>query len=217
MANHGKAQPSSPSYAPSLVHLSADFSTILGEILLAPIYPGIESVQGIVYDKTRDTLWFADPAHSTIRHISSAGVPQSGDIVLSFVPNGLARDDADDALWINTLDTEAAPDVLQKRRCSDGTLLSNTTLALADHDQLYYDDAHRQLFVSYGANGAVGKVGVYDAPAGTLFSFGVFELSNADAIEGIVMQAGILHVANDAYYHSGNPALNRVLNYSTNY
>lgn len=193
------------------MHLSADFSTLLDEILLAPLYPGIESVQGIAFD---GSLWFADMAGKKIRHISTAGVPLSGDITLAYIPNGLAIDRTAGALWINADVTDPSPNTIEKRSAADGSLIASLSISLANHDQLHYDDATRQLYYSHGANGAAGKVNIYEASGNTLTLLSTVNLSaEADAIEGIYVDGPRLRVTNDGFFHAGVPALNRVLTY----
>lgn len=196
--NHGKLTESDP-YRPSLVHLSADFK-VIGEIPLAERYPGIESVQGVAVDG--DTLWFADLAGKALRHLTMTGEPL-GTMPLGYTPNGIAISGA--AIWINDFNS----DRLELRRLSDGVLLRTATVDVgAQRDQLSM--CADTLLYSYGPNRKPGRVDVYD---GTLHRLRTLRLAGADAIEGIVQVANTLYVANDARYHHGNPAKNRILIY----
>ena len=202
--NHGKPTEGSPISDPSLVHLSSDFQTILAQL------PVTNPVQGVVYDKSDGTLWYTDLTAQKILHVEVDGDP-IGEIALGYIPNGLARNDATDELWIFGQD-----DTLEVRRCSDGALMNSSTLVLADHDQLFFDDERNQLLVSYGANGSAGKVNVYEVAGYSLTLHNTLNLSaHANAIEGVVlMNDSTLKVGNDAYYHLGGANLNQVLTYT---
>lgn len=218
VANHGLATGGDAGpQSPSIVHVSADFTTRLGEIDLVAL-GSTESVQGIAFDQSDNTIWYTDPAAMKIRHITRAGVPVGDEITLTYIPNGLARDPTDDALWIMSREGEAgAP--LEKRSCVDGTLLAGLTDNTASRDMLFYHDATRSLFKVYGPNGSAGSVGGWYAPSNhTLLPYPNInfadEANAPDCIEGMYWDGGYnASFCNDAWFHTGNPALNRILQY----
>lgn len=216
VGNHGKALPANATFTPSLVHLSSDFTTLLADIPLAALYSGIGSVQGVTYDSSDGTLWFADLANKKIRHITTAGVPITGDeITLTYTPNGCCYVDDRDSLWINTEENDPLPDVVELWSCATGTRTSTQNLGITNHDQLTYNAATKTVLLSAGANGTAGSIRIFDASTTTLRQITTFTLSSdADAIEGIHWQGNKLFIVNDGYFHTGSPALNRALEYT---
>jgi hypothetical protein len=215
VGNHGKAQSGDPTFAASVVHVSADFSTILDEILLVPLYPSIETVQGVAYDTSDNTLWIADTAGTKIRHLTLAGAAIVADeITPSFPPNGLAYDPTNDGLWI--WEEQTSGNGLERRACADGSVqFAEVSVTLGNNDQLFYDDTNKVLFFSHGASGATGAVTFASTASAALITMGSIQLTaEADAIEGIVIVGNRLYVANDAWFHPGTPALNRILTFA---
>lgn len=213
ISNHGKALGADATFLPSLVHVSANFSTILSEILLAPLYPGIGTVQGVVYDTSDDTLWFADANNEKVRHITTAGVVIAGDeITASFRPNGIARDPADDGMWI--WEEEPNGNGFEKRSCVDGTVTEvETSLNLGGNDHLYYDATNKVLYASYGTNGTAGKINIYSTALSPMKLIGTIRcpVAQVDAVEGLAIYGNTLYVNNDGYFHSGAVPFNRVV------
>lgn len=198
-----------------MVHVSADFQNILEQFPLAGLYPGIQTVQGVVYDTANtpstadDSLWISDQAGQKIRHLSLGGAAIAGDISLSYAPNGLAFVEATGRVYIN----DVGSDTLELRSLADGSLVSSHTVAVSDKDHLFYEQSSGKLYYSFGANGSNGRVGIYDTGGGTVTLERTLTFYGADAIEGIVKQGSSLFMLNDAYFHNGNPALNRALAY----
>jgi hypothetical protein len=215
VSHHGKkTEFDADPWAPALLKYSPDFATLLDEIELAPLYTGIESVQGVVFDKSDGTLWFADLAGQAIRHITTAGVAITADeIALTYTPNGLARDHAADALWITTEASDPLPNVVEKRSCVDGSLIASLTVSTSAKDQLFYHDDTTTLLMTSGSNGSPGIVSVLSAPGNVLIPAATLTLpAETDAVEGIWWDgANRLVVVNDGYYHGQTPALNQAI------
>jgi hypothetical protein len=204
VGNHGKAQSGDPTFEPSIVHVSADFTTILDEILLLPLYPGIGSVQGVVYDTSDDTLWFANVLESKVCHLTLAGALVGDDITCSFKPNGIAHDPTADKMWIWEEQTDG--DGLESRSCVDGTVVNaEVSMALSgSNDMLFYDDANKTLFLSHGDNGAAGNITLYSTATATLqLKASIVLTAEVDAVEGFVIDGNRLYVANDSFFHPG--------------
>ncbi len=213
ISNHGQAESDDVVWAPSLVRISYDTATgtitKLQEIELDVLYPGIESVQGVAYDTSDNTLWFADATGVKIRHITTAGVDIPGDAITpTWTPNGLAYVPADDAVWIGRETSGGSQ--LEKRSCVDGTVLvAAITTGLANIDQLFYHVDTKTLLLSYGANGSAGTVAVYNAAGAGLVTSGTITLPDeVDAVEGIVWEGTKLYVTNDSFFHPGANPLN---------
>lgn len=210
--NDGRDVFGDTSYESSLVHLSADFSTKLGEIVLDPVYTGIQSVQGIAYDTSDDTLWFADYNGQAIRHITLAGSAITGDQItgLGYSPNGLARDSDNDRLFIG----RDSSTTIELRSCVNGSLIQSYTVGPSTNgsrDHFYYAGGN-VLYISAGPNdtpGMIQKWVVGDASATTIYA-----MREADAIEGIYYVGSTLYVLNDAYFHGSISAVNRALTFT---
>lgn len=191
-------------YAPSLVHLSADFATVLDEILLAPLYPGIESVQGVAYDTSDDTLWFSDLAGDVVRHIQTDGTALDTDDIAFTAPNGLAYDSGRDMLYVGTTSGVS-------RITMAGEEDAAYDAGASTWDQLWYDATHDLIVVSWGSNGQNGGLVVLDLDNDRVVA--EYDLPGSDAIEGIHIDARRLVVLNDAYFHGSPSAVNAVLVY----
>lgn len=202
------AQPADPTYAPSLVHVSSDLTTILGEILLKPLYPSIESVQGIVIDTADGSLRFADVTGQKIRHVTTAGVAITSDeISLSYRPNGLAWDAYARAIYVNSSDTNT----VELISVANGSVINSITIAIADHDHLFFDGSF--LWVTAGANGVDGTLTQYRIEGSTPRTVRTYTLAGATAIEGVYMEGNDVWIGNDAYFHLGGANFNRILTY----
>jgi Ca2+-binding RTX toxin-like protein len=215
-ANEGQAEPNDTSYTPSLVHLSADFSTLLGEINLP--HPA-RALQGLTYKPSTGELFVGSLSERVIRVYSEGGTyirsisPTEGTSV-----NGLAYDPKLDAIIVGHENGNAKLLVIEWQSAATGEFIKSITVTY-EPDQLFFDStygAEGALYYSYGDSG-VGKIGYVekvDVASGAIL--GTFTLPEADAIEGIYFDGSTMFAANDAYFHRGHPALNRVLTYETN-
>lgn len=188
----------------SIVHLSADFTTKLGEILATDIDPSIaESLQGLVVAND-GTLWVADITNMTLWHFTPAGT-LIGSIVLTYEPNALGYDPDMGVLVVGRVATEPDPNTLEWITPNDGTVLKSIETNLnADHVWIEGDDVY------YTFGGTISYVVRHHVTDGGIWRIAV---PDADEIEGIVKDGDTLYLANDAYFHAGDPALNRVLKY----
>jgi len=212
VGNHGKQLPASPTYASSVVHLSADFTTIISEITISSLGETPASVQGVAYDTSDNTLWVVnkDPGvGSEVYHISKAG-SLLGTFSVPEGTNAIAYDSTRDQLIISNDSTNT----ITWRSKGD---LSAASLSLsAPADQLGYDEDTDMILATVGS-GSDGLVRFYDVAtadySGEPRIAETATLTGADAIEGVVLLNDVLYVTNDAYYHSGSPTLNRMLVY----
>lgn len=211
-ANEGQANASDSSYTPSLVHLSADMSTKLGEVAIGS--KTIRSLQGIAYDDHK--LYVASLSEGLIRVYSDSGTyqrsiaPQSGGSV-----NGVAYDTLLDAVIISHANGSPIVREIEWRDAATGAQIKKITVA-NEPDQLFFDATsgpQGALWYTYGdaGPGRYGYVAKIDVATGQ--QVGAYALPEADAIEGIVVDGGKMWIANDAYYHFGVPPLNRILEF----
>jgi Ca2+-binding RTX toxin-like protein len=212
LANHGQANSTDSSYTPSLVHLSADLSTKLGEI---PLGDGARSLQGLAYNTKTNQLLVASLSEHTVRVVNLNGTTAAtlavGDQIS---PNALAYDPTSDAVIVGHSPNSLNPTVVDWRSLSTGAVLKSLTLA-ANPDHGFLDPnqgVQGTFYYTYGDSGRPGKVVVVDVASG--IELGRYELPQADAIEGIYVSGGTMWVNNDAYYHNGADPVNAVLKFS---
>lgn len=213
VGNHGDAVQPDGVLAPSIVHLSADFSTILAEYEgVADLGLGAASIQGVTVLPSGNIAFIQLGSPSKYVVITPAGAQVGSTINLDNNDNGLAYDTLrDQVITYNT-----ASGVVTWR---DKTTLAASSRAFTTigslFDQLFYDAANDRLLATYGTSAVPGLVGVWEPVAGSVARLvGTYTLTEADAIEGIVLHNGIWYVANDAYYHSGASDLNQIIQFT---
>jgi len=205
-ANDGRNIEGDVTFEPSLVHLSADFSTKLGEIDLVSLYGLTDSVQGVAVDPSDGSLWFVDYGGQRIEHCTAAGVDLADGFSVSAVgvPNGLAFDPDTSGFVVLFANSEV-------RRYNQAGAVTAT---LTDFPTIYGDQLTIRdgvIYATEGANGASGSIYAY--VGASWIKIGV--LHGADAVEGVWIAEDLseIVVLNDAYFHGGSPALNRALRY----
>jgi Ca2+-binding RTX toxin-like protein len=213
-ANEGQANAADSSYTPSLVHIAADGVTKLGEISVGSKTE--RSLQGLVYNDGK--LYVASLSERLVKIYSAADgtylgsiAPASGTSV-----NGLAFDTTLNAVIIGHEDGNALGTQIEWRDVTTGAQIKTITVSHTP-DHLYFDPssgAAGSLWYTYGDSG-VGATGyVVKVDIATDTEIGTYTIPNADAVEGIVVDGNQMWLANDAYYHQGNPALSRILGYT---
>jgi hypothetical protein len=206
-------------FDPQVHIITPDWTTIL-ETFTMP-YSG-QSLQGVAVDTSgaEDTFWVATLGDLKLRHFNlygvSAGTEISGDVFAwgySDMPNGLAYDPVNDALWVTPF-TETTMRLISCNPAASPRLLDTKTLA-ESADQLHYDSANELLYYTRGANGTNGSVRVYrlgtDVDQMTYAS-----LPRAQAIEGIHLDRDLkrLTLMVDGGFHGvASPQLNIAIEY----
>lgn len=207
---------------PSVVHLSNDFSTKLGEILLKPLFSGTLSVQGVAIDPSDQTLWIASLDDKKILHISTAG-SVIGSISLSYTPNGLCWDTLRDQMIIG----RTVSDVNIEWRNRAGSVTKSASFGVSgitDPDHFFfnpYDGAEGQIWISQGANNSICLVEFYDIASSIVLGPTVGNPLTAsgtvaNAVEGLHYDFATetLTVLNDGAFHQvSDTPLNRALQY----
>ncbi|MGN7438332.1 MAG: hypothetical protein ACTHOO_06760 [Alcanivorax sp.] len=204
IANHGQATGSHP-YTPSLMNVTKDGATEISEIELIPLFPAMQSVQGLAVDTSDSTLWFVSTAESLVRHITKAGA-SIGSFSVDSGANGLAYDSNDDSLLVLYSNRQ-----IKRYSASTGVLIETvTTLStLSNVDHLYLDTVKNIVWVSHGSSAKPGRVSAYSIDDDVLSD--PVRLPESDAIEGIYLDGEALYVVSDGYFHNGT--LNKMHTY----
>lgn len=205
IANHGQATGADP-YTPSLMNVSKDGITEIGEIELISLFPSMQSVQGVAVDTSDSTLWFVSVSENLVRHITKAGA-NLGSFAVDSGANGLAYDSNDDSLLVLYSNKQ-----IRRYNASTGTLIETvvTLSKLSNVDHLYLDIVKNILWVSHGASANPGRVSAYSIDDDILSD--PVRLPEADAIEGIYLDGTSLYVLSDGYFHNGT--LNQLHTYT---
>lgn len=191
----------------SVVLVTPDFARIIREDKWHLTIAGIESIQGLAWDNTRNQYMFVDKTNQAIRYVSQEGVLQADPIVVTHTPNGVAYDPVRDVV---ISPGEGTTNVFIYTRAT-GLLLETVSGIAGNADQLYYDAQASILYYSLGANaedGAIRSMSINGGP--TLSSF---TLAGSQAIEGIYIFTDArgrrwLYVVNDGAFHAtANPPL----------
>ncbi|WP_164152328.1 YncE family protein [Stenotrophomonas maltophilia] len=189
----------------SIVCTSPDMRRILWELPCnTAAFPGIQSIQGVAWDTSDDTIWFADKTNKIIRHITLAGVKLLDEIVVSHTLNGIAYRPDLDAIYT----PDEGTSTIRLVSCADGSVLRTQTGIHPQADQLHYEQGRNRLWATVGANGVDGQALVYDADTMALLE--THTLKGSQSIEGIWYDpdAKALLTVNDGGFHlSANPPL----------
>jgi Alpha-L-arabinofuranosidase B, catalytic len=204
VGNDGRNVLADVTFQPSLVKLSIDGSTKLAELDMGALFALNNSIQGVAYDTTDDSIWFASPSENLIRHVSKAGANLANHISKT-APNGLCYDSLRDALWY-TSGTNLF------RISKAGTLQDTVALGVAELDHLFYDVGRDLVWYSYGGNGVPGNVKAYKPTTAATTHF--FRLPSAQAVEGISILGSTLYVCHDGYFHNVAPLENQLQTYT---
>lgn len=205
VGNHGRPTPGSvAAWAPSLVKVSLNGATKLDEILIAPLFPAAQSIQGVAVDTTDHTLWFASQAEGLVRHISKAGASIGSFSIVNV--NGLCYDSSRDCLWLTVGNTIY-------RYTKAGSLVDSAALGISDVDHLHYEAASDTIWVSQGANSSTGQVYSYN-PTTKAVGATIYRITSATAIEGVHVAGSDVYITHDGYFHSAAPLENQLRRYS---
>lgn len=212
VANDGRVAEDSTTYLCSILILSPDFSRIIREFTVYDKVTPAGSLQGVAWDESDDTIWFADQGANLVRHMDLNGALIAGTINTGFIPNAVARIPSEDALILPRYNTGTV-DVYS---CATGLLVRTISGIRADHDQAFYDSANNYIWYTSGANGADGVAYVASMINGAAVK--QYTLSGSQAIEGIYVADGRITVVNDGAFHAAaKPPLAIACKYKFNY
>lgn len=203
VGNIGKALPSTEGFKSTIVKLSKDGTTNLGEIKLYNTFPEMSDIQGITVDKSDDTLWFCSFAENKIRHISKEGADLSSVDINK--PTGIAYDNRTDTLWVLTN--------LQLININkDGSIIESMDVEIEGQDQLFLDEDGEAIYFTAGIN-YKGDNFVYKIDLSTKEMNLEYTLKDSFAVEGIYIEDEIMYILNDGYYHDGKVDINQMNQY----
>lgn len=194
----------------SIVHLSADFSTNLGEIDIDALWDNDESPQGVAVDVANNWLWVLDPSGQRIRSVDRDGTRNNSfDIARSYDVGSVCMASSGDALWVMS---RGAGNATIQKITTDGSkqVLVNQSVDLdGRHDHIFEYDG--LLYITCGTNGAQAFIVVLDAV--TLTRLGLVELPYPESINGMVGIEGIwvgpegqCLISHNGYFHYGDPS-----------
>jgi hypothetical protein len=198
----------------SLVHLSADFGTNLGEIDLDAVLPDLdmndESPQAVAVDNAGGYLWVASPTARVIHCFdkgTGARVP-ANDITRGYDIGSLSIAEDGAALWVMS---RPPGDATIQKISTDGnaTVSVDFTIDLdVRHDHLTEKDG--LLYVSCGTNGAQAFVVAIDPVQETVLARTMLPYPGSAeglvGLEGIQFgQSGSVFIAHNGYFHYGDP------------
>ncbi|GEM_PF-3027662 len=212
VANDGRTIEGSTAYLCSIVILAPDFSRVLREFTVYDKFSPVGSLQGVAWDESDNTFWFADQGSNLVRHMDLTGALLPDTINTGFIPNAVARLAAEDALILPRYNTGSV-DVFS---CSTGLRIRTVTGIRPDHDQAHYVPETDSLWYTAGANGADGAV--YVASMATGAQQRQYTLQGSQAIEGIHVKGQQMTVLNDGGFHTvAKPPLSMACRYTINY
>ncbi len=198
----------------SLVHLSSDFATNLGEIDLDAVLPDLEandeSPQAVAIDNTNGYLWVGDPTARAIRCFDKATLTRlpANDITRGFDIGSLCISADGSALWVMS---RGNSDATIQKISTDGsaTVSVDFTIDLDNrHDHLCESDGI--LYVSCGTNGSQAFVVAIDPAQQIVLSRSMLPYPSGPngmvGIEGIqIGPGGNVFVSHNGYFHYGDP------------
>lgn len=218
----------------SIIHLSADGATILHQWSVVSI--GLTalqgSIQGVAYEgdaSGNGTIWFVLKPSGAGYIVKlpitafTAGTPVTfnmGDAEC----NGVAIDTTRNQVLVCYNSANATIKAYPK--AGFGAVSGNGPAAVktiplqygTDNDLLVYVQAEDAVYVTVGANNSNGRAYRIkldgSGPYGLPLNDSETTLTGADCIEGLAFNGTTMMIANDAWFHAGTPALNRLLTYA---
>jgi len=211
IANHGKGRETDPAYASSIVHLSADGTTIIAEYELDADLgiTGATSAQGICEVTPDNTIAFFHLGDNKVYVVNKDGTGCAESALGAIAnTNGIAYDSSLDYFVLGVSSTA------RWYNRSTGALVQSRSMPGVSADQLSYDAARNWLWYTSGANGSPGSLQAIDAATNWSSVVADLTLTEANAIEGVIVEGNTILIANDGYYHAATPALNRLLTFT---
>lgn len=198
----------------SLVHLSGDFATNLGEIDLDAVMPELdandESPQAVAVDNANGYLWVGDPTAQAIRCFDKATGTRvtARDIALAYKVGSLALAGDGAHLWVMS---PPPGNATIEKISTDGlaTVAQSFTIDL-DGRQDHLCETDGVLHVSCGTNGAQAFVVAVDPVGQLVLSRAMLPYPGGSmglvGIEGIQFTSdGTVLIAHNGYFHYGDP------------
>jgi len=211
VANDGRTIEGSTVYLCSIIILAPDFSRVLREFTVYDKVSPAGSLQGVAWDESDNTIWFADQGSNLVRHMDLTGALLPDTINTGFIPNAVARIAAEDALILPRYNTSTV-DIYS---CATGALIRSVDGIRTDHDQACFEPAKNLLWYTAGPNGGDGSAYSIDMSTGAAKSS--YLLPGSQSIEGIHKDGSTITVLNDGAFHTvAKPPLALVCTYKIN-
>jgi hypothetical protein len=198
----------------SLVHLSSDFSTNLGEIDLDAVLPDLdtndESPQAVAVDNANGYLWVGSPSARVIHcfdKASGARIP-ANDIARPYDIGSLAISEDGGSIWVMSL---PPGDATIQKISTDGTATVSVDFIIdLDNRNDHLTEKDGLLYVSCGTNGAQAFVVAVDPVQQTVLSRAMLPYPGGAnglvGIEGIQFgPGGSVFISHNGYFHYGAP------------
>lgn len=205
VGNVGQDRPDNGDMRSTIVRLSGDFSTVLGEIDLHDAFPRMKDIQGLCVDGADLTIWFCSFGEGKVRHITR-DAQSLGEFDIE-QPTGITYDSRTDSVWILTY-TQLI------RISKDGEWLESFEVNVKGQDQLWLDETNNVMYFTAGINysGDIfkGDNALWSVDLDTGAVNEVCVLADSYAVEGICVSEGKMYVLNDGYYHSAKIPVNQV-------
>ncbi|MFZ0267753.1 YncE family protein [Caulobacter sp.] len=214
--NFGRISYQETTNTPSLVHLSADFSTVLYEIDLSA-YTLVDGPQGVAIDPgTGEVAWIGNGQNVIRVHDPTTGALIRS-VSVGFFGNALAFDSLRDCFVVGRRSNENNPTQVDWVNKTTGKLLYYTALP-NNPDHIYFDAALGELgslYITSGNNGTTGVMDVFDIAANTT-TRPALSMTNSLTIEGVWKVGSKIFLANDLYHHLTTD-VNAVFEYDLTY
>lgn len=190
----------------SAVRVSPDGSTYRTQVLLTEATVGL---QGISYMTTQGWIAYVDGANPRICFVTPAGAIPRAALNLSFIPNALFWDNANQVFWVGDA-TNGNVWRLDLLGVASGFADFNGWGNSLDH--IHVDG--NTMWTTSGGNGSPGRLIAWDIARDRFINSWL--LNDAQAVEGIYVNGATLIVVSDGYYHSSGSAPNTVAPYNVN-
>lgn len=201
--NIGKDLPATNGFKSTIVKLSKDGTTNLGEINLYTTFSTMSDIQGLTIDASDNTIWFCSYTENKIRHITKSGADLGS---LDFTqPTGIVYDSRTNTLWVLSLSALKNIDKM-------GNVIKSINISIIGQDQLYLDITNNIMYFTAG-NYYNSTNYVYKVDLSTDVVSLAYNLKESYAVEGIYIEDNIMYILNDGYYHSGTIAVNQLNKY----
>lgn len=200
IGNIGKSTPETPGFKSTIVKLSKDFKTNLGEINIYKTFPEMSDIQGLTLDKSDDTIWFCSFAENMLHHIDKNG--EAIESIEFSKPIGIVYDSRTDTLW-GLSQTELI------NMSKQGEIIKSISVSIEGQDQLWLDEQNNLMYFTAG-NNYKGKNYVYTVNLTTDEVIKLYTLKDSHAVEGIYIQDNYMCIVNDGYYHDAKVKVNQI-------
>jgi len=210
VANDGRGTSGDP-HEPSIVIIRRTDKAKVGEIVMdTSVFSSMGSLQGIAWEPVAEQFYIVSLAESLVRvfDVDSDGTSNASSWSVPADTNGLCIDPVAEKLY--TLNLSGALSSYNYDGTGVTALAAMTGRAVVDH--LTY--VAGTIYATVGSNGSRGGIVRYNVAANTWApTSNDSVLTEALAVEGIVLLDDRLYVANDGFFHATGTMKNEILEY----